>query len=59
MTEEVKEFLPQLIETLKSLNESDEFSNFHRFNSDLDINEEDGIVMENLSEKKISVTNTL
>ena len=52
MTEEVKEFLPQLIETLKSLNESDEFSNFHRFNSDLDINEEDGIVMENLSEKK-------
>lgn len=52
MTEEVKEFLPQLIETLKSLNESDEFSNFHRFNSDLDINEEDGIVMENLSEKR-------
>ena len=52
MTEEVKEFLPQLIETLKSLNESDEFSNFHRFNSDLYINEEDGIVMENLSEKK-------
>ena len=59
MTEEVKEFLPQLIETLKNLDESDEFSHFNRLNSDLDINEEDGIVMENLSEKKISVTNTL
>ena len=52
MTEEVKEFLPQLIETLKNLDESDEFSNFHRLNSDLDINEEDGIVIENLSKKK-------
>ena len=52
MTEEVKEFLPQLIETLKNLDESDEFSHFNRLNSDLDINEEDGIVMENLSEKK-------
>ena len=52
MSEEIKEFLPGLIVTLKELRELDEFSNFHRFNSDLDINEEDGIVMENLSEKK-------
>ena len=52
MSEEIKEFLPGLIVTLKELKELDEFSNFHRFNSDLDINEEDGIVMENLSEKK-------
>ena len=52
MSEEIKEFLPGLIGTLKELKELDEFSNFHRFNSDLDINEEDGIAMENLSEKK-------
>ena len=52
MSEEIKEFLLGLIVTLKELRELDEFSNFHRFNSDLDINEEDGIVMENLSEKK-------
>ena len=52
MSEEIKEFLPELIVTLKELKELDEFSHFHRFDSDLDINEEDGIVMENLSEKK-------
>ena len=52
MSEEIKEFLPGLIGTLKELKELDEFSHFHRLNSDLDINEEDGIVMENLSEKK-------
>ena len=52
MSEEIKEFLPGLIGTLKELKELDEFSLFNRLNSDLDINEEDGIVMENLSEKK-------
>ncbi len=52
MSEEIKEFLPGLIVTLKELKELDEFSNIHDFNSEFDINEEDGIVMENLSEKK-------
>ena len=51
MSEEIKEYLPKLIETLKELKERNEFSGFGT-HTDLDVNEEDGIVMENLSEKK-------
>ncbi len=51
MSEEIKEYLPKLIETLKELKERNEFSGFG-WHTDLDVNEEDGIVMENLSEKK-------
>ena len=51
MSEEIKEYLPKLIETLKELKEQNEFSGFG-WHTDLDVNEEDGIVMENLSEKK-------
>ena len=44
MSEEIKEYLPKLIETLKELKERNEFSGFG-WHTDLDVNEEDGIVM--------------
>ena len=52
MSEEVKEFLPTLIDELKKLNEIDKFSYFNVINSELKIKDEEGTVLENLSEKR-------
>ena len=51
MSEEVKEILPGIIDILENLKEPNEFS-FFSWDTDLDINEQDSIVMENLSQKK-------
>ena len=51
MSEEVKEILPGIIDILEDLKEPNEFS-FFSWDTDLDVNEQDSIVMENLSQKK-------
>ena len=51
MSEEVKEILPGIIDILENLKEPNEFS-FFSWDTDLDVNEQDSIVMENLSQKK-------
>lgn len=52
MSNEVKEILPRLIDTLKTLSQSDEYSHFNSLNAEFDINEKDSSILENLSEKK-------
>lgn len=52
MSEEVKELLPKLIDELKKLNQIDKFSGFCVLNSELEIKDEEGTVLENLSERR-------
>ena len=52
MSEEVKEILPRIIDELKNLDQIDKFSYFNVLNSELNIKDEEGTVLENLSERR-------